>query len=100
MEKHCDTLSSTKHRNNPFTDEEIGKFQVIENAVYKKILGGGNGIPNVTLRGEVGSSMMKTRFIETKLLTIKSIIEWENNMTKEILNKVRKEIEENKWNKR
>merc|ERR1712008_547891 len=30
---------------------------------------------------------------------IKSIIEGENNLTKEILNKVRKEGEENKWNK-
>ena len=67
--------------------------------MYKKILGGRNGTPNVTLRGEVGTSMMKTRFIETKLLMIKSIIEGENNLTKEILNKVRKEREENKWNK-
>ena len=83
----------------PFTDDEIGKFQVIENSVYKKILGGKNGTPNVTLRGEVGTSMMKTRFIETKLLMIKSIIEGENELTKEILNKVRKEREENKWNK-
>ena len=80
----------------PFTDKEIDKFQKIENNVFRKLTGGKASTPIATLRGEIGASAMKTRFVETKILMIKSILEGENSLTKNILDKVRKE-KANKW---
>ena len=82
----------------PFTDKEIQKFQVIENTVFRKLTGGRAMTPIVTLRGDIGASAMKIRFIETKILMIKSIVEGENNSTKNILEKVREE-QKDKWKK-
>ncbi|CAL4144091.1 unnamed protein product, partial [Meganyctiphanes norvegica] len=80
-----------------FNQKEISKLQTIENGVYRKILEGRDNTPISVLRGEIGSSLMETRFIESKLLMAKSIIEGENELTKKILAKVR-EDRKNTWN--
>ena len=80
-----------------FTKKEINKLQIIENEVYRKILGGKGYTPISILRGDVGSSKMKTRFIESKLVLIKGILAGKNTLTKEILYKTREE-KGNKWN--
>ena len=66
------------------TKEEIKKLQIIENNIYRKILGAPSYTPIVTLRGEIGSSEMLTRVIKTKLLYWKSIFERKNELLKEI----------------
>ena len=80
-----------------FTKKEISKLQSIENEVYRKILGGKGYTPISILRGDVGSSKMRTRFIESKLVMIKGILVGKNTLTKEILYKTR-EDKGNKWN--
>lgn len=71
-----------------FTETEINKLQIIENSVYRQILGAPKYAQTCTLRGEVGASSMKTRIIEGRLLYLKSIIEPyctrnQNNITRE-----------------
>ena len=81
-----------------FNIEEINKLQVIDYSVYRMILGGASFTPNAALRGEIGTSLMKTREIESKLLLTKSILEGENKLLQEILEKVRNKGN-SKWNK-
>ena len=81
-----------------FTSKEIKKLQVIENGVYRKILGGNGSTPNSVLRGEIGCSLMKSRFIESKLMVIKGIQMGKNELTKQILKNVR-EDNSNLWNR-
>lgn len=57
------------------TEAETEKLQTIENSVYRQILGAPRYAQNSTLRGEIGSSRMRTRVIEGTLLYMKSIIE-------------------------
>ena len=45
----------------------INKLQVIENGMYRYILGVGGTTPVTTLRGEVGASKIESRVIETVL---------------------------------
>ena len=52
--------------------------------------------PLVALRADIGASAMKTRFIESKILMVKNILEGENNSTRAILEKERESI--SKWN--
>merc|ERR1712008_330115 len=79
-----------------FKQEDINKLQTIENGVYRKILGGGWSTPIVTLRGEMGSSMMESRIMENKILLVKSIIDGKNELMKEILRNMRKNKKERK----
>ena len=72
-----------------YTNTEIGELQEIENGVYRRILGGIRSTPISVLRGEVGSSMVKTRFIEGKLVYLRSIQTGKNSLVKEILEKTR-----------
>ena len=81
-----------------FTKKEINELQRIENEVYRKILDAKSYTPISTLRGDVGSSRMRTRFIESKLVLIKGILTGKNTLTREILHKTREE-KGNKWNK-
>ena len=74
-----------------FTKEQIEKLQVIENTVYRKILGARFGTSNCILRGEIGASSMEKRMIENTLTWVKSIHEGSNDLTKEILRKIRME---------
>ena len=82
-----------------FNKEQITKLQTIENRVYRGILGAIYNTPISVMRGEIGSSLMETRIIESKLTLVRSMIESENKLVKDILGKVRG-IEKNPWNKK
>ena len=75
----------------PYTNTEIKELQEAENSVYRKILGAIRSTPICTLRGEVGSSMMKARFIQAKLGYLRSMVTGENGLVQEILEKIRNE---------
>ena len=45
------------------TEENISELQIIENSVYRSILGAAHYSPNVTLRGDMGASLVKKRVI-------------------------------------
>ena len=64
---------------------QINKLQIIENNVYRKILKAPIYTPVETLRGEIGSSQMKTRIIKGKILYWKSIVERNNGILNELL---------------
>ena len=66
-------------------EKDIDKLQVIENGVYRKILGAPKYAPNCTLRGEIGASLMKTRIVEGRLQYIRSIWERKNDLLKIVL---------------
>ena len=76
-----------------FTVDQIKKLQVIENSVYRMLLGGAPYATNATLRGEIGASLMESRDIETRLTFVKGIIEGDNELVKEVLKNIRKEKE-------
>ena len=67
--------------------DEIEKLQVIENGVYRKILRAASYTPIGALRGEIGSSSMKSRIIKGKIMYYKSIIERENELLHELIEK-------------
>lgn len=71
---------------------EIKKLQIIENGVYRKILGAYKGTAIAALKGEVGASDMKTRVIKGRLLYTKYIL----NGKKEILKRVFEKSIDNK----
>ena len=74
-----------------FSAKEIGKLQLEENKAYKRILDVRRNTPTSALRGEIGSSLMVTRIMETKILFTKSILRGSNNLTKQVLNVSRRE---------
>ena len=79
-------------------ENEIQKLQTIENGVYRKILGAFKGTAVAALKGEVGTSDMKTRVIKNRIMYIKYII----NGKKEIVSKILEKSKEDRskwWNK-
>ena len=66
-------------------EKDIERLQVIENGVYRKILGAPKYAPNCTLRGEIRASLMKSRVIEGRLQYIRSIWDRENGLLKLVL---------------
>ena len=76
-----------------FNKDFIKQLQTIENGVFRKIFTARDHTPNTVLRGEIGSSLMETRFIQTKLLFVNNILEGENELIKQILYNT---IEDNK----
>ena len=68
-----------------FNKDFIKQLQTIENGVFRKIFTARGHTPNTVLRGEIGSSLMETRFIQTKLLFVNNILEGENELIKQIL---------------
>ena len=74
-----------------FKAAEIGKLQSEENAAYRRILEARGNTPISAIRGEVGSSLMITRIMETKILLTKNILEGSNELTKQVLNESRME---------
>ena len=82
-----------------FTVDQIKKLQVIENSVYRMLLGGAPYATNATLRGEIGASLMESRDIETRLTFIKGIMEGDNELVKEVLINTRK-MKKNEWNQK
>ena len=55
------------------TEDNINELQKIENSVYMSILGAVHYSPNVTLRGEIGASLVKKRVINGRINYIKGI---------------------------
>ena len=73
-----------------FNPKEISELQGIENEAYRRILDARRSTAISAIRGEIGSSLMITRIMESKLLLTKSIQEGANNLTKSILKLTRK----------
>ena len=67
------------------SENEIQKLQRFENVVYRQILRAPPYAPNCTLRGEIGSSLMKTRIMEGHLQYIRRALQGQNNLTKEVM---------------
>ena len=68
-----------------FTEKEIERLQRIENGVYRQILQAPTYAPVCTLRGEIGSSSMKSRLIKDRFMYLRSVMEGENDLLKEIV---------------
>ena len=82
-----------------FNAKEIGELQIQENAAYRRILNvRRRNTPISALRGEIGSSLMITRIMESKILFTKSILKGSNKLTKQVLNVSRSE-KNNLYNK-
>ena len=73
------------------TAKELNRLQVVENGVYRKILGARRFTALEALRGDIGSSLMETRFIKSRFMLIKSIHEGDNGLIKEVLKNIRKD---------
>ena len=68
-----------------FSAKEIGELQREENAAYRRILEARSNTPISAIRGEIGSSLMITRIMESKILLTKNILKGTNNLTKQVL---------------
>ena len=73
------------------TTKELNSLQVVENGVYRKILGARRFTALEALRGDIGSSLMETRFIKSRFMLVKSIHEGSNSLVKEVLRNIRKD---------
>ena len=80
------------------TQTEIEKLQVIENKVYRQILGAPKYATTATLRGKVGASSMKARIIKERIMFVKGIYEGKNSLLKEII-RAMIENKDSKWMK-
>ena len=80
------------------TENESKKLQVIENGVYRKILGAPKYAANCTLRGDVGASLMMTRVISGRLQYIRSIMQGNNELLQEVIRQMLDE-KKKKWMK-
>ena len=78
------------------TEDNINELQKIENSVYRSILGAAHYSPNVTLRGEIGASLMKKRVINGRIHYIKGIQSNRNKLLETILWTIETE-RETKW---
>ena len=78
---------------------QVKTLQNIEYRVYRGILGAIYNTPKAVMRGEIGSSLMETRIIESRLTLVRGMIESENKMVRDILGKVRG-LRDNAWNRR
>ena len=67
------------------TEDNINELQKIENSVYRSILGAAHYSPNVTLRGEIGASLVKKRVINGRINYIKGIQSNRNKLLETIL---------------
>ena len=77
--------------------KEMKKLQAIENRVYGTILGARKGTAIATIRGETGASLVRTRFIRSRLMIAHSIWNGKNKLVRNILEKMREDIG-NTWN--
>ena len=71
------------------TAKELNRLQVVENGVYRKILGARRFTALEALRGDIGSSLMETRFIKARLMQIKGIHKGNNGLVKDVLRNIR-----------
>ena len=70
------------------TEENIKVLQRIENSVYRTILGAAHYTANATLRGEIGSSLMKRRIINSRFNFIISINTGRNQLLEHTLREI------------
>ena len=82
----------------PLTEAEIRKLQTIENGVYRRILSAPRYAPNCTLRGEIGSSLMKSRIMEGHLQFTRDALQGRNQLLKTVI-KLRAMNTRSKWTK-
>ena len=82
-----------------FPNYLVEELQKQENKVYRIILGATGTTPLVTLRGEIGASEMKSRFIKDRLLFTKNIMESKNGLVRKVLDNVMKD-KKNSWKKK
>ena len=84
----CVVMPSILYRVNviPLTENDIKQLQIIENAVYRRILGGTRHTPICTLRGEISSSLMKTRIMRSHLQYIRGALQGSNGLVKKVIN--------------
>ena len=78
------------------TEDNINELQKIENSVYRSILGAAHYSPNVTLRGEIGASLVKKRVINGRINYIKGIQSNRNKLLETILRTIETE-RETRW---
>ena len=67
------------------TNREIKKLQTIENGVYRRILTAPRYAPNCTLRGEIGSSLTKSRIMEGHLQFTRDALQGRNQLLKTVI---------------
>ena len=81
-----------------FTVEQVDRLQVIENRVYRRLMGVTRATAISALRGEVGASLMRSRIIESKVKLAKSMMTSDNELVREVANRVLRDGDSN-WNK-
>ena len=82
-----------------FPKYQVEDLQKQENKVYRIILGATGTTPLVALRGEIGASEMKSRFIKDRLLFTKNMMESKNGLVRKVLDNVMKD-KKNSWKKK
>ncbi|XP_043192465.1 uncharacterized protein LOC122365374 [Amphibalanus amphitrite] len=80
------------------TEEEVKKLEMIENGVYRQILGAPRYTANCALRGEIGASTMKTRVMKGHLQYVRSTLQGNNQLLKEVI-ETQLEEKSTKWAK-
>ena len=71
----------------------IDKLQIIENGVYRYLIGVTGSAPVTTLRGEIGASRVETRAMETVLMFARDMLQGKFMKVKSYMNH---EVESNK----
>ena len=81
-----------------FSEEQIAQMQRFENRVYRQLLGAPSYTPVAILRGEVGSSEVRTRFVQGRILFTKSMLDGDCWLLKTILGNIRSGLGMVRWN--
>ena len=80
------------------TEEELKKLEVIENGVFRQILGAPKYTATCAVRGEIGASTMKARVIKGHLQYARSTLQGDNELLKEVM-ETQLEERSTKWAK-
>ena len=80
------------------TEEEMKKLEIIENGVYRQILGAPRYTANCALRGEVGASMTQARAMKGHLQYARNNLQGNNQLLKEVT-ETQLEEKSTKWAK-
>ena len=80
-----------------YNEKEIQQLQVIENRVYRYILGAPIHTPTCTLRGEIGASEMRSRLIKNKINFVKYMKHKEGSVVKAAYEEMRRTHKKDDW---
>ena len=80
-----------------YSETQIEKLQTIENRVYRQILGAAGYVANAAPRGEVGSSLVRTRIMQARIMFAKGILEGKDMLLKQALEDMK--VRNNPWHK-